>query len=185
MPWQVDRMAGHWWCWTYRQLVGICLEMFVFVFKSRVYTSLKKIAYSVCTTVIFFHCMSLIVMQVVYYLTFVHACNWSSREATWPKVVKIDTSTRPSNLSLASWDLDLCSLLPPLGHIWDVMLVWRKGSINKILIIKLSRCYTTVLCTIIRVHSGPSVLTGWSTGLGFNLAWFSSLSSKHLWCSYI
>ena len=30
-------------------------------------------------------------------------------------------------------------LLPPIGHIWDVMLVWRKG-----MLIKLSLCYSTV-----------------------------------------
>jgi len=25
----------------------------------------------------------------------------------------------------------ILSALPPLGHIWDVMLVWRKGNIKK------------------------------------------------------
>jgi len=40
--------------------------------------------------------------------------------------------------------------LPPLGHIWDVMLVWRKGNINK-------NCLcVTVLCTIIMVHKDTS-----------------------------
>jgi len=42
----------------------------------------------------------------------------------------------------------------PRGHIWDVMLVLRKGNIEK----KLS-----VLCTIIMVHNVRQVLTGWST----------------------
>ena len=70
--------------------------------------------------------------------------------------------------------------LPPLGHIWYVMLVWRKGNINK-------NCLcVTVLCTIIMVQI-RAVLTGWSSVSGFNLAWFSSLFSKHLclwssWC---
>ena len=39
---------------------------------------------------------------------------------------------------------------PPLGHIWDVMLVWRKGNINK-------NCFcVTVLCTIVMVHKDTS-----------------------------
>jgi len=33
-----------------------------------------------------------------------------------------------------------CPPLPPLGHIWDVMLVWSKGNIEK----KLSLCYSSV-----------------------------------------
>jgi len=42
--------------------------------------------------------------------------------------------------------------LPPLGHIWDVMLVWRKGNINK-------NCLcVTVLCTIIMMHKDTSSL---------------------------
>jgi len=40
--------------------------------------------------------------------------------------------------------------LPPVGHIWDVMLVWRKENINKICL-----C-VTVLCTIIMVHKDTS-----------------------------
>ena len=41
-------------------------------------------------------------------------------------------------------------LLPPLGHIWDVMLVWRKGNIKK-------NCLCVrVLCTVIMVHEGVS-----------------------------
>ena len=40
--------------------------------------------------------------------------------------------------------------LPPLGHIWDVMLVWRKGNIN-------TKCLcVTVLCTVIMVHKDTS-----------------------------
>jgi len=60
--------------------------------------------------------------------------------------------------------------LPPLGHVWDVMLVWRKGNINK-------NCLcVTVVCTIIMVHKDIwAVLTGRSTVSGFDLAWFSSL----------
>ena len=40
--------------------------------------------------------------------------------------------------------------LPPLGHIWDVMLVWRKGNLNK-------NCLcVTVVCTVIMVHKDMS-----------------------------
>jgi len=42
------------------------------------------------------------------------------------------------------------SPLPPVGHIWDVMLVWRKGNINENCI-----C-VTVLYTIIMVHKDTS-----------------------------
>jgi len=59
--------------------------------------------------------------------------------------------------------------LPPHGHIWDVMLVGRKRNIEK-------NCLcVTVLCTIIMVHKG----TSGQPVSGFDLAWFSSLSSKH------
>jgi len=54
------------------------------------------------------------------------------------------------------------------------MLVWRKGNIEKIL----SLCYS-----IVYYYNGAqkySVLTGRSTVSGFDLAWFSSLSSKCL-----
>ena len=45
---------------------------------------------------------------------------------------------------------DCSSPLPPVGHIWDVMLVWRKGNIN-------TNCLcVTVLCTIIMVHNNTS-----------------------------
>jgi len=41
---------------------------------------------------------------------------------------------------------------------------------------KLSLCYSIVYwCTKIR-----AVLTGWSTVSGFDLAWFSSLTSEHI-----
>ena len=64
--------------------------------------------------------------------------------------------------------------LPPVGHIWDVMLVWRKENINK-------NCLcATVLCILHAVMHIWAVLTGWSTVSGFDLAWFSSLSSKCL-----
>jgi len=43
---------------------------------------------------------------------------------------------------------DLCPLTSTWSHIWDVMLVWRKGNIEK-------NCLCiTVLCTIIMVHKG-------------------------------
>ena len=42
------------------------------------------------------------------------------------------------------------SPLSPVGHIWDVILVWRKGNINK-------NCLcATVLCTVIMVHTNTS-----------------------------
>ena len=40
--------------------------------------------------------------------------------------------------------------LPPIGYIWDVMLVSRKGNIEK------SCLCVTVLCTVIMVHKGTS-----------------------------
>jgi len=47
-----------------------------------------------------------------------------------------------------SWPIALP--LPPVGHIWDVMLVWRMENINK-------NCLcVTVLCTIIMVHKDTS-----------------------------
>ena len=58
---------------------------------------------------------------------------------------------------------------PPLGLIWDVMLVWRKGNIEKTVSV-LQHCVLLQWCTKVR-----AVLTGRSTGLGFDLAWFSSL----------
>jgi len=57
--------------------------------------------------------------------------------------------------------------LPPVGHIWDMMLVCRKGNINNNCL-----CVTVLrtICTKIR-----AVLTGLLTVSGFDLAWFSSL----------
>ena len=61
--------------------------------------------------------------------------------------------------------------LPPVGHIWDLMFVWRKGNTNK----NLSLCYS-----IVYYYNGAqrAFLTGRLTVSGFDLAWFSSLSSK-------
>ena len=56
-----------------------------------------------------------------------------------------------------------------IGHIWDVMLVWRKGNINKTVSV-LQYCVLLLWCTKAR-----AILTGRSTGSGFDLAWFSSL----------
>jgi len=54
------------------------------------------------------------------------------------------------------------------------MLVWRKGNINK-------NCLcVTVVCTIIMVHKDTSSSYSRLTVSGFDLAWFSSLSSKRL-----
>ena len=50
---------------------------------------------------------------------------------------------------LCTWNCDVAPL-PPLGHIRDVMLVWRKGNIEK-------NCLCiTVLCTITMVHKDMS-----------------------------
>jgi len=56
----------------------------------------------------------------------------------------------------------LITPLPPLGYIWDVMLVCRKGNIEK----KLSLCYS-----IVYYYNGA----GQSTVSGFDLTWFSSV----------
>jgi len=67
--------------------------------------------------------------------------------------------------------------LPPLlqlGHIRDVMLRWRKGNINKTVSL-LQYCVRLWWCTKVQ-----AVLTGWSTVSGFDLPWFSSLSSESL-----
>jgi len=64
--------------------------------------------------------------------------------------------------------------LPALGHIWDVMLVWRKGNVNRTVSLYYSIVY------FIMVHNRMGSFTGRSAGLGFDLAWFNSLSSKHL-----
>jgi len=54
------------------------------------------------------------------------------------------------------------------------MLVWRKGNINE-------NCLcVTVLCTITMVHKDTSSSYRSLTVSGFDLAWFSSLSSKRL-----
>ena len=63
---------------------------------------------------------------------------------------------------------------PPLGHIWDVMLVWMKENINKT-----SLCYSIVYyCTGAQRYM--QYCAGRSTISGFHLAWFSCLSSEHL-----
>ena len=54
--------------------------------------------------------------------------------------------------------------LPPLGHIWDVMLVWRKRNIEKTVSV-FQYCVLLQWCTKIR-----AVLTGQSTVSGFDLA---------------
>jgi len=59
-------------------------------------------------------------------------------------------------------------LLLPLGHIRDVMLVWRKQNINR-----------TVSVLQYRVPV-RAVLADHSTVSGFDLAWFSSLSFERL-----
>jgi len=70
--------------------------------------------------------------------------------------------------------LCLLSLTKTLSGSWWI-LVWRKGNINE-------NCLcVTVLCTIIMVHKDTSSFTGQLTVSGFDLAWFSSLSSKRLY----
>ena len=79
-----------------------------------------------------------------------------------------------NKLILMQIDTSGTSPLPPFGHIWDVMLVWRKGNIEKTVSV-LQYCVLLQWCTRIR-----AVLGGRSTVSGFDLAWFSSLSSKRL-----
>jgi len=69
--------------------------------------------------------------------------------------------------------------LLPLDHIWDVMLVWRTGNINKTVSVLQ---YCAWWCTMVR-----EVLTCRSTVSGFDLAWFSSifwapLCLRSSWC---
>ena len=68
-----------------------------------------------------------------------------------------------------------CLCDPPYFHLRDVMLVWRKGNINK-------NCLCVkVLWTIIMVHKDTSsCYRSVDCIVGFDLAWFSYLSSKHL-----
>ena len=77
--------------------------------------------------------------------------------------------------------------LPPVGRIWDVMLVWRKENINKNCLCATVLCMQWCtygcewVCSFLTAHQHRrAVLTGWSTVSGFDLAWFSSLSSKCL-----
>jgi len=49
-----------------------------------------------------------------------------------------ETTPSNKNFSLHVLFIELSPPLPPLGHIWDVMLVWRKKNIEKIL----SLCYS-------------------------------------------
>jgi len=58
--------------------------------------------------------------------------------------------------------------LPTLGHIWDVILLWRKRNIEK----KLSLCYSIVY------HYNGAQWYEQFLQVGFDLAWFSSLSSE-------
>jgi len=63
--------------------------------------------------------------------------------------------------------------LPAVGHISDVMLVWRQGNTE-------NNCLcTTVLCTIVMVRKGTSS-SYMSVDCHFDLASFSSLSSERL-----
>jgi len=60
--------------------------------------------------------------------------------------------------------------LPPVGHIWDVMLVWRKGNINKNCL-----CYS-----IVYYYNGAQRYKQLLKVGRLYRAWYSSLSSKHL-----
>ena len=57
-----------------------------------------------------------------------------------------------------------------VGHVWDVMLVWSKGILNRTVFV-----LPLQWCTTVR-----AVIKGRSTISGFDLAWFSSLSPKRL-----
>ena len=64
--------------------------------------------------------------------------------------------------------------VPTLGHIWDVMLVWRKGNNEK------KTVGVTVLCTITTVHKGMSSSYRLVDCIGLWFFWFSSLFSKRI-----
>ena len=72
--------------------------------------------------------------------------------------------------------------LPPLGHIWDVMLVWRNVCIEK-------NCLcVTVLCTIIMVHKDTSSsyrsvnsIRPWSCMVYLSIFW-APLCLWSSWC---
>ena len=53
------------------------------------------------------------------------------------------------------WDPAPAPPLPPLGHIWDVMLVWRKGNITVLCTIQ--------FCVLFNSIQLPSVILGSST----------------------
>jgi len=73
--------------------------------------------------------------------------------------------------------LQIAAVLPPVGHIWHVMLVWRKGNINK-------NCLcVTVLCTIIMVHkdTSSSYRSVDYIGLWSYLMWLTNHRPSVLW----
>ena len=74
-------------------------------------------------------------------------------------------------MTYCTYALWLCNTLPPLGHIWDVMLIWRKG------ILKKNCLCITVLDTIIMVHTAQRYEQFIQVD---RLAWFSSLFSERL-----
>jgi len=68
---------------------------------------------------------------------------------TWRPGLHVQSSVTSSCLARIL-SMTQIAPLPPVGDIWDVMLVWRKGNINK-------NCLcVTVLCTIIMVHKDTS-----------------------------
>ena len=76
---------------------------------------------------------------------------WAIKKfATWYLFVTFIDVDKFSKKFLVFLPVNLPPPSPPVGHIWDVMLVWRKGNINE-------NCLgATVLCTIIMVHNDTS-----------------------------
>ena len=68
---------------------------------------------------------------------------WTSHDRKWKSCIG-QTPSSTERISCSDKHLLLwhCVSLPPRGHVWDVMLVWRKGNINR----TLSLCYSIVYC---------------------------------------
>jgi len=85
-----------------------------------------------------------------WYITrFTDVGQFSTRKVRY-KDTSVVAKCRGTKVSFLYQHRGVFTPLPPLGHIWDVRLVWTKENINK-------NCLcVTVLCTIIMVHKDTS-----------------------------